>query len=372
MKTLNKLSIIIAFLLIPFIINAQTFDERQRETSTIIADALDQLPADDMISYYRLMNELCLTNVEGLQSLALMLRPVEQADNSKIEYALDGLSHFVTNGNGKKYAKIFSEALSNAIKETQDVENKRFLISLYKNFGTPDDIQILEDYLLDKDLASTTMMSIIAIPRSSDMVKQFIINGKGDRTTLAYAAAELKISYTEDVLISWLNNADQDDRTAIYYALSQLGGEKSLEILKNNAKIVKYQNDPTDATNAYINIVENFAIARDTTVVVNETKVMLKTKRANVKIAALNILVSLYHENATPTLIKYVKDKDIQVRNEALRLLTPYTNDEICLQLVKVAKKNTVKTDVVRWMEKIRLIHKLNMLLLNCLLKTMH
>lgn len=347
---INRIFLIIAFLLTHVLLSAQGIDDRQREANTVIADVLDQLPANNNYELYRYMNEICRTGENGILSLSMMLSPIEQASNAKIEYALDGLSHFANTGKGLKYQQMISNALFSAIENHDDINIKTFLISLFKNMGKAEQLDKLAPYLYDKDLSEMTLQTIMSISESDSFIEQLVSEEKLDKKMLANAAAFKQLKSTEDILISWLNNADTETVSAIYYALSQLGGTKSIPILSKNAKSLKYQNDPTDVTTCYVNLVNKLATEKDTANVVNEINKLLKVKRANVKIAALNALVNLYGRNACPTLIKYVKNKDAQVREEALSLLSPYFSLELLEEIVKVAKNDAVKADVIMWM----------------------
>lgn len=333
----------------PAFVIAQATDDRQRVASTIIADVLDQLPAENNVEFYKMTNDLMSTGESGLKSLTLMLNTVEKEAKAKVEYALDGLSRKVFPMKKSKQ-RMFYNALLSSIDQMQDVSDKAFLMSLFANFAAADQVEPLLPYLLDDELAMVTMQTLMAIEGSEPYIEACVMEAKADKKILAYAAAHKKLKSTEDVLISWLNGADDDTKKAVYYALSQLGGTKSLPILRDNAKSVKYKDEPTEVTTAYVNIVNKLALEKDTANVLKETKKLLKVKRANIKIAALNALVNLYGGDAVPTLIKHVKNKDAQVRNEALRLLAYYGSEQNMAEVVKVAKKKAVKADVIRWL----------------------
>ena len=63
---MKRILLFIALLLMPFAaINAQ--DSRGRATSTIVADALAQLPAELPTTYNQVMAELAATGAEGIE-----------------------------------------------------------------------------------------------------------------------------------------------------------------------------------------------------------------------------------------------------------------------------------------------------------------
>ena len=79
MKHLKYLILLLSFLL-PFSATAQ--DSRNRVASTIIADGLAQLPAQNLETLEQVMSEIAGTGAEGVESLAAMLGPSAEGKNS--------------------------------------------------------------------------------------------------------------------------------------------------------------------------------------------------------------------------------------------------------------------------------------------------
>ena len=93
---MKRFLIILALLIMPFVaVNAQ--DNRNRATSTIVSDALAQMPAQTPDVYNQVMAELAATGAEGVEMMAMMLEPMaEGVNNSPVEYAVNGVASFVT------------------------------------------------------------------------------------------------------------------------------------------------------------------------------------------------------------------------------------------------------------------------------------
>lgn len=350
MKTIKKIFAITVLILVPLLVDGQDIDERQRTVNTIIADVLDQMPAQDSTSLEILMTELCETGVEGMTNLALLLSPPEKGENAKIEYALNGISHFVTTEKGSQYANLFMESISMVIEKIQNIDNKAFLISLFQNFGDLKASFILVEYLDNDMLADVAIRTIMSIPETEDLLTACIHKEKGNKAALAYAAGFKKLDNVEDNLLQWIDGADSKTKGSIYYALSQVGTKKSLPVLSKAAKNVKYDYDETDATASYIGLLRKFAVEKDTVTVEKETKTLLKVKKANIKISGMDIMVTLYGKGAMPVLLKKMKDKDRQVRSEALRMMNSFADADVYAQVVSKAKKTNVKIDVVNWL----------------------
>ena len=89
MRKLFISALLAAFMLPGFNMGAQ--DSRNRVVSTIVADALAQLPASRQNNYNTLMGELAGTGTDGVLQLASMLVPADKGQNNLVEYALDGV-----------------------------------------------------------------------------------------------------------------------------------------------------------------------------------------------------------------------------------------------------------------------------------------
>lgn len=350
-KIMKKISVVVAFLLMmtPYIINAQT-DSRNRVASTIIADALNSLPANDKATENKLMLEIIDIGPEGVTDLAKMLKPSSVGGNAKIEYALDGLCDFVSDPNNRHYKKVVSDGLFDALDVVENEEIKIYLISLFQNFGDVRDADRLMKYTENNALFEMIMQTLASIPGTRRNVEE--IANKCDanqRCATAYAIANQRIRSCEDILIQWLDGADVETQEAVYYALSVVGGDKSLKLLSAKAKSLKYNYDLTDATASYVRLLGKYAAKKDTAVVENGTAKMLKSKNTNINIAAMNLLVQTKGDAAVEMLLKSLKNKDIQVRMTALDLLKPMADSTVCATVVRnMSKKHDA--EALNWL----------------------
>lgn len=213
-------------------------------------------------------------------------------------------------------------ALKNAIFNV--IENKEYyecdeylfaVISQFCNKYDTDDILRLTNI---EPIAGAAIRCIGDIPGSQVFIMKYIDAHKDNlqhKDALAYAVGKLQITSMEDVLISWLENADDPTKIEIY-----------------NALVVIRSNDETTA------IIENGA------------KKLNKSKVADSKIAGMRLLVALNGEKEIPMLYKALKNKDERVRREALELLKPYANDDVAQVVVKKCKKGDAAVDAVDWL----------------------
>ena len=146
---MKRIFLFIALMLMPLAaVNAQ--DARGRATSTIVADALAQLPAELPATYNQVMAELASTGAEGIEQLAMMLSPMaEGVNNSAVEYAVNGVASYVSK-DGAAQRDAVRAGLKAAIEKTSDNPNKAFLMTALQICATADDAEFYASYLKDQ------------------------------------------------------------------------------------------------------------------------------------------------------------------------------------------------------------------------------
>ncbi len=102
-------------------------DARNRVASTIIADGLAQLPAQNLETLEQVMSEIAGTGAEGVESLAAMLGPSAEGKNAAFQYAIDGLTSYVTQKGREAQCAAVKKGLEAALAKCADEGNKGFL-----------------------------------------------------------------------------------------------------------------------------------------------------------------------------------------------------------------------------------------------------
>lgn len=377
MKKIQSLifALIIALVLPTQAVNAQgTRDARHRTAATIIADGLAQLPAKDVTVFNTVMNEIASTGAAGVQSLADMLVPATEGKNATVEYALAGLSAYVTDKGNAALRKNVREGIKASLAKCTDNPNKAFLISLLQQCGTAEDAPVLVSYLKDDYLKDFAIRALISIPGTDDVLLKLVSEGQ-NRTALAYAVEKKQLAAAEPFLLLWHNNAkgyllpptsnmrvrnpenlkvDSVQLTAINSALAAIGGEASLHLLAKEAKKLGYVGGYANTSASYLNLVKRLAGDPATAkLAVKEAKSLWKNKKlpANVHGAAFEVLVKALGKDALPYLYKDLKNPDIEVRNAALLNICPLADDAVCAEIAKQAEKAGpyAVADVLGW-----------------------
>lgn len=353
MKKIQFLLLIWILALVQPVLPLSAQDARRRTTATIIADGLAQLPAKDVTVFNTVMNEIASTGAAGVQSLADMLVPATEGKNATVEYALAGLSAYVTDKGNAALRKNVREGIKASLAKCTDNHNKAFLISLLQQCGTAEDAPVLVSYLKDDYLKDFAMRALISIPGTDDVLLKLVSEGQ-NRTALAYAVEKKQLAAAEPFLLLWKNGADETQQAAINSALAAVGTKASLHLLAKEAKKLGYVGGYANTSASYLNLVKRLAGDPATAkLAVKEAKSLWKNKKlpANVHGAAFEVLVKALGKDALPYLYKDLENPDIEVRNAALLNICPLADDAVCAEIAKQAEKAGpyAVTDVLGW-----------------------
>ena len=342
MHTMKKiLVILLASCLLPLAAGAQ--DARQRTATTIVADALAQLPAQTSEVYNGLMRQLAATGAAGVREMAGMLVPADKGQNAVVEYALNGVTDYVT-GEGLDAARAeVRKGLAEGIAACTDKPNQAFLLSLLQICSTEEDIPVFVKYADDDYLAAAAVRGLVSTPGSEEAVLSLMQNAPRPAALLAYAASKRPSEGAEEILLSWLTDYQTDATTkeAVYNALAACGGKSSLRTLADAAAASDYDFGKTDATSAYIRLVNRLADEGDTKSALAAARSLAKaTARTNVRAAALQIILRTDVKKRTQNLRAALRDGDREYRGAALDFAGDFADEALYADMVKYGRRN--------------------------------
>ena len=252
---MKKLFIILALAaLLPWSVVAQ--DARMRTSETIVADALNQLPASDKKVFDEVMGELASTGAEGIAQVAGMLVPASEGKNAIVEYALNGVVAYATTPGKDAERTAVRKGLVQALDACKDNPNKAFLLTLLRMCGVAEDAPVFVKYLNDEYLAEWAVSGLTFIPGAEEVVLDLMKKEVAPKAILAHAAGIKKMASAEPILLAWLKDADASTSRAIYQSLAQCGTSLSIPVLGKAAKKVAYDWEASDATAAYLRLLQ--------------------------------------------------------------------------------------------------------------------
>ena len=350
---MKKLFIILALaVLLPWSAVAQ--DARMRTLETIIADALNQLPASEKKVFDEVMSELVSTGAEGIAQVADMLVPAGEGKNAIVEYALNGVVAYVTTPGKEAEKAIVRKGLIQALDVCKDNPNKAFLLTLLRMCGEAEDAPVFVKYLNDEYLAEWAISGLTIIKGTEEVLLDLMKKEAAPKTALAHAAGLKKITAAEPILLAWLKGADASTARAIYQSLAQCGTSLSIPVLGKAAKNVGYEWEASDATAAYLRLLQKLVGEGRGKEAGAAAKALLKaTDKSHVKGAALDVIVAVAGKKALPLVSAAIKGDDRAYRVNALRLSESIADETWYATVAKMLQGKTdasVKADILNWL----------------------
>ena len=349
---MKKILIILLLALVPFAAGAQ--DARQRTAATIVADGLNQLPAQNPKAFDNVMQELAATGAEGIRMMAGMLVPASEGKNAAVEYAINGVVSYVTAAGREELAREVRTGLAEAVEASTDKPNQAFLLSQLQLCATAATAPVFVKYAADEYLADYAVRGLISTPGTDGEILSLILRSPAPKALLAYAAAEKHLTAAEPALLKWAADptADEAAKEAVCNALAKCGGEASLPTLAAAAKAAGYAFENSQAAGAYIELLTRLAAAGNSKALAAAKALQKAGMPQNVRIAGLGIVLRSDAKKQTSEVLAALKDADRAYRCAALDFATEFADDALYAAIARKLpslKDNAAKTDVISW-----------------------
>ena len=350
---MKKLFIILALAAwLPWSVAAQ--DARMRTSETIIADALNQLPASEKKVFDEVMGELASTGAEGIAQVAEMLVPASEGKNAIVEYALNGVVAYASAPGKEAEKAVVRKGLVKALDACTDNPNKAFLLTLLRMCGEAEDAPVFVKYLNDDYLAEWAISGLTSIKGTEDVLLDLMKQESAPKAMLAHASGLKKMTAAEPILLAWLKGADASTARAIYQSLAQCGTSLSIPVLGKAAKNVGYEWEASDATAAYLRLLQKLVGEGRGKEAGAAAKALLKaTDKGHVRGAVLDVIVAVDGKKALPLLVAALKNNDRAYRVNALRLSESIADEAWYATVAKMLQGKTdasVKADILNWL----------------------
>lgn len=356
---MNNIYLALGLLLIPFgTLQAQY--PANRTPKTIVADVLAQMPARDAEQFQTQMGDLASAGEESVLLLTAMMNPPDEGNNSRVEYALSGLSHYVTQEGREADRIAVSGAYVKALDMTGERETKAFIIRQLEIAGGPEAVVKLSSYLNDERLSGPSSRALASIGKSSVEARDALLTGLGQvtqdesRKNIVNAVAELGLSDAEPKLLEMLrSNPDRELESVLLYALGRCGGRASLEYLSAAITSGAEKNQSADS---YITIVRRMAgqgyIKDAQKAAKSLDKAATNADCLHVHEAAAELQMAAKPAGALKMVREALKDDDRDYRCAVLGFASDYADERFYRGLVKTYGKAPADTriDIMNWL----------------------
>ncbi len=342
MKSLRIKYIILSmfYLMMSHFMVAQNQQDR-RTLQTRIADVLAKFPANDAQQFEKLMEEMASLGEEGIIGMAGLINPPGKGDNTKIYYALSGLSFYANTGTREALRETTSRAYIQAMEKEADADIRAFIISQIQIVGKGEVVPHLEKYLKDGDLCDPAARALIKIndPSARKTLISALPAAQGNcQYAIIGALGDVRTKDAVEELLKQVSNNDKHAQKLALYALANIGDPSSEAILEREAKTAGYILSDNNAMASYLLWARRMTEAGNTKQVEKIAKSLIKRlnqeNQVHSRIAALKLLVDIKGNETTATLLEAAKDKNPEYRGAALRFATNLEGEKVTKQWV--------------------------------------
>ena len=250
------------------LVNAQ--DSRGRVASTIVADGLAQLPAQNLDVLEQVMSEIAGTGIEGIGMLVQYLNESEEGKGAAFEYAIDGLTSYVSVvGRDKQRANI-REGLKQGIITAKNNARKAFFVQQLGKIATKTDVTFLQELLSDSYLKEYARAALAPLSGQQASKEQSVASN-----SLAVSKLYSKVESAknkEQVLLKTLKSPDRSLRTNALSMATELGIQgfdaqviKAYPKLKDDAKadVIRWLGNTHNSSPSAVDIVADAISSTD-------------------------------------------------------------------------------------------------------------
>lgn len=350
-----------------------------RTTSTIIADALAQLPADTPQKYQQIIGDLVSTGEDGLLGLIGQMNPPGEKSNAVLEYAISGWTHFVANDPDKR--ALTARAFDKALNKPNDKEIQAFVIRQLRTIAADENIPTLSEFLNNPYLCDPAAQALVSIgtEKSGAALLEALKSSVGFQHLIQALSPSSQASqvdtYNEQILSSLINalgeaayspaepfllemlkaNPEDSIKKVLYAALGNVGTQKSLSVLKKAAEETQFAYSKDNPGSAYMALLKRLNDSDPKLVKKAAEKLLAFGKEADrqdIRVAAARLLLSQPSVKKENILKDAIKDGNLSYLTAILNSY-PFQKDkkstELVLKTLSTATSPDAQTALSYW-----------------------
>ena len=338
-------------LLVSTVTTAQRAND-QRSLSTKIADVLAQLPAEDLEQYRATMREIGAMGQEGILALTEMLVDPELGNNTNIEYALGGFSYYVTQPEMEGLRQMSAEAYCEALAQTENLNNKAFIMRQLEMVGQDDAVLCLEPYLNEKPLCAPAAKALVNINsvEANAALLQALKNSQGEcQLSLVQALGDTQYKAATSTIVGLADSNDGKLRKLALYALANIGDPASEDVLEEAAEEDDFNFDTDNATSAYLLFGQRLLEQGEKRAAEKVAKRISKRARGENRLysrtAALELLTDIRGEESVDLLREATEDDNPEYRAAALKFAGDFITPATAADWIKKARRSNPQVE---------------------------
>lgn len=318
---MKNILLVIACALISQAAPAQMTDEHETD-SALIGDLLAKVPASNEADWKEYLAAIASLGEEGLVDMMSSLSGYGKKDNTQLEYALGGLSYYVSKSPVTSLRGLAVRSYTKALDRVRESGDKAFMIRQLAIIGAPEAVPHVAKYCEDEQLCGVAAraLSSIGSPEAARSLLASLGESQGKcRISIVTALGDLRYKPAVGKLSALAGSEDPDLRKTVLYSLSKIGDPSSVDLLVNAARNVNYKYDVTDATASLLRHARRLMESGHMKLAAKIAGDLLNQEEMNARIAGLSLLVKIKGRKSLRWLIEAAEHPSPEYRAVALR-----------------------------------------------------
>ncbi len=316
---MNKRVFQYTIILLLSVLTVGSFAQDKRTLDTKVADALAQMPTNDLEHLDRIMAELAELGHPGLKEMSGMLTAPGVGDDTSVRFAINSLARYASAFGREEIRSTVEARLLEALKAHADIEVKTFLLNQLNLVGSNKTVVAIKEYFAVDDLAEPVTQTLVAIgsPEAAKALYEALSGANtAAQITRVRALGELKYDEAVGTISSLAASQDEELKNTAIIALANIGHPDSYKLLFKDAKNTNAE--------AVLNYANRLGERGETALCRKALNTIIKNNREDGKLhyqsAALSAYAKHFGYEAIPLLLKAVDNSNKEFRYAVLNI----------------------------------------------------
>ncbi|HSD26039.1 MAG TPA: HEAT repeat domain-containing protein, partial [Vicinamibacteria bacterium] len=320
-----------------------------------VSTLLNGFPAETAQKRDALCAEILRLGPGGIAEVCARVRPLEEGDDSRARFAVNGLAVYVTRPGAEGERAVFARPLLDALATAKDPTVAAFFLSQVQVVGRKESVRPLERYLVDETLAGPAAAALFTIggPEATRTLLNALDKApQGARLTLIQSLGEARSREAVKKILPLADSGDEALRRAARFALANIGDPAAGPVLSKSRVAVSYR-ERQEGPSLYLLYARRLTESGRTAEGVEAARAVLEHYRrpeeSQHASGALALVVSVLGPRALPDLLAAAESPDRRFRGSALALGEKIPGREATLAWVEkaTAAPSDVRADIV-------------------------
>ncbi len=355
----QRLTLLLIAVLILFI-SFGTAQKKNVDLQLEIQKIIQNYPAQNAAELDKQSFEILQLGKDGILSVCGLLVPPGEADDSRVRFALGGLTTYVSQSGKEDLRKLYAKAVLDALGSEGNKNVKAFLIRQLQRCGKDEAVRSLKKYLSDPTLSEPAVLALSTIgsfKAETMLLRSLNSVPQNNKTSVIKALGELKSQRAVKKILKVASTRDRELRSVTLFALANIGDPRAADVLDKFA-ITAGPYERAQAPSLYLLYAQRLAEHGNKQLCIDICRELIQShmspQEVHVACAALAKMVDILEEKAFDDLLAATDSPSKEFRMKALELSDRFPGQEVTSRWIELLENSQpeVRAEIIGMLEK--------------------